>query len=217
MILLPVYRLCPLYVPSMFQSQGGGKRGRERWILFARLGLGGLVWAPRLQPISPGFRLVEHVAQKRVAAGTPTVIGQQVLLGNIGDIGRLGVLGQQMIEGLLPMRPQFGRNRLQPFISIGENRIDIEHHAPKRVNAVFDDVADVEAGGGASTWNGVFFHVSKIGPATASVKSRLGIPKERETDRALAARKRADQGAVSVLSADFLIHGSKPEIMVSAP
>ena len=151
MILLPLYRLWPLYVRSMFQSQEAGEQGLgapapgpEVWL---GPGLGGLIRARCLQPIGPRFRLIEHVAQERVAAGAPTVIGQQILLGHIGDIGRLGVFGQQVIEGLFPVRPQLGRDGLQPFIGIGENRVDIEDHAPERVDTVLDDVADVEAGG----------------------------------------------------------------------
>src|SRR3546814_1748533 len=44
------------------------------------------------------------------------------------------------------VRTQILRNGLIPFLAIGEDRINIEHHATKSEHAVLHNVADTEAG-----------------------------------------------------------------------
>jgi hypothetical protein len=48
-----------------------------------------------------------------------------------------------MVERLILVRPHLGGNRLVPFLGIGKHRIDIEHHAAERIDAVADDLADL--------------------------------------------------------------------------
>ena len=38
------------------------------------------------------------------------------------------------------------RDRLPPFLGVVEHRIDVEHHAAERIDAVADDLADLELG-----------------------------------------------------------------------
>src|SRR3546814_3782486 len=71
-------------------------------------------------------------------------IGQQVLLRDIGDIGGLRILGQQVIERLVLRRPQVGRNRLPPLLGVVEHRIDVIDDAAERKQAMPDDIADTE-------------------------------------------------------------------------
>ena len=73
-------------------------------------------------------------------------IGHQILLGHIGDVFGLRVLGEQMIERLVLVRPDLLRNRAIPFLGIGEGRIDVDDHAAKRIDAVADHLADLELG-----------------------------------------------------------------------
>ena len=74
------------------------------------------------------------------------VVGQQVLLRDIGHVGGLRVLGQQVIEGLVAARADFLGNRGQPLLGVGEHRIDIEDHAPERIEAVLHHLSDGELG-----------------------------------------------------------------------
>src|SRR4029077_5082354 len=48
-----------------------------------------------------------------------------------------------MIKRLILVRTDLGWNRLVPFLGIGEYRIDIEHHAAERIEAVAHDLADL--------------------------------------------------------------------------
>ena len=106
-----------------------------------------LIGAAGLQAIGPVARPLEHVADLRMPAGLAALIGQQILLRHIGDIGRLRVLGEEVIEGLVAMRADLRRDRLQPFFGIAENGIDIEHHTAERINAMLHNFADPVAGG----------------------------------------------------------------------
>jgi hypothetical protein len=81
------------------------------------------------------------MAQRR-----PGRVGEQVLLRDVGHILGVGVLGEQMIEGLLFLRPDLLGDRLPPFIGGIEDRIDIENDAAERVNAVAHDLAKLELG-----------------------------------------------------------------------
>ena len=76
------------------------------------------------------------------------LVRHQVLLADIGDVSALGILGQQVIEGLVLGRTQRFGNRLIPFVAVGEDRIDVEDHSTKIEEPVADDFADCEARGG---------------------------------------------------------------------
>lgn len=70
------------------------------------------------------------------------VVWQQVLLRDVGDVFRLGILGEQMIIGLVLVRAHFLRDRLVPLLGVAEERIDIEHDAPERIDPVPHDLAN---------------------------------------------------------------------------
>src|ERR1700730_13388994 len=48
-----------------------------------------------------------------------------------------------MIERLVFMRTDFRGDRLVPFVGIVEHRIDVEHDAAERIEAVPDDLAEL--------------------------------------------------------------------------
>src|SRR5487761_2747405 len=48
-----------------------------------------------------------------------------------------------MVEWLILVRPDLGRDRLVPVVGIVENRVDVEYHAAERIKAVADDLADL--------------------------------------------------------------------------
>ena len=73
-------------------------------------------------------------------------IRQQVLLGDISDIGRLGILGIEMLERLILRRSHFRRYRIPPFLGIREFGIDVEDHTAKREYPVAHDLADIVFG-----------------------------------------------------------------------
>ena len=55
--------------------------------------------------------LHEDLRHLRMPDRLAAVVRQQVLLGDIGDVFGLVVLGEQMIERLILVRPDFGGNR----------------------------------------------------------------------------------------------------------
>src|SRR5215467_2145672 len=70
------------------------------------------------------------------------IVRQQILFGHIGNIFGFGVLGEQMVKGLILVWAHLRRNRLIPLLRVAEERIDIEHHAAKRIDAMPHDLAD---------------------------------------------------------------------------
>src|SRR5712691_5685311 len=78
----------------------------------------------------------------RLAAG----VEQKVLLRDVSDVGALRVLGEQVVERLVLVRPHFGGDRLVPFLGIVEFRVDIEHDAAEREDAVAHHRPDREFG-----------------------------------------------------------------------
>src|SRR5690606_22846150 len=87
------------------------------------------------------FRLDEDFRQLRMAQGLAGAVVKQVLLRHIGNVLRLFVLGEKVIEGLVLGRPRSFRNGLIPFLCVVEFRVHIENHAPERQQAVTDDLA----------------------------------------------------------------------------
>jgi glutamate synthase domain-containing protein 3 len=70
------------------------------------------------------------------------VVRQQVLLGHIGHVGAVVVLGEQMIEGLVLVRPDVLRNRQPVLLGVREGRVDVEDHAAERIDPVANHLAD---------------------------------------------------------------------------
>ena len=84
------------------------------------------------------------------------LVGQEVLLGHIGDIAVLIVFRQEVVKGLVLAWPHFFGNGLPPFLGIVEGRIDIENHAAKGEDPVLYDLTDSEFG--ESCAHTIFIH-----------------------------------------------------------
>ena len=56
-------------------------------------------------------------ANGRMVDRLALVVGQQILLADIGDVGALRILGEQMVEGLVLGRPDVLGDRLIPFLA----------------------------------------------------------------------------------------------------
>ncbi len=71
---------------------------------------------------------------------------QQVLLGDVGDVRRLGVLSVEMIVGLIFPRPHILGDRQPPLLRVRELGVDIEDQAAKRIEAMANHLTDRELG-----------------------------------------------------------------------
>jgi hypothetical protein len=74
------------------------------------------------------------------------IVGEQILLRDIRNIGALRVFGEQVVKWLILARPHVLRDRQPPFLGIGELRVDIEDYAPEWIEAVPNDLADSKFG-----------------------------------------------------------------------
>ena len=74
------------------------------------------------------------------------LVGQEVLLGYIGDIAVLFVFRQKMVKRLVLAWPHFLGNGLPPFLGIVEGWIDIKDHAAKGEDPVLYDLTNREFG-----------------------------------------------------------------------
>ncbi len=81
-----------------------------------------------------------------MTTGFTALIVQQVLLGHVGDVGRLDVLSKQVVVGLIFYRAHILGNRKPPLFAVAEGRVDIEDDAPERMDPMADNVADSKAG-----------------------------------------------------------------------
>ncbi len=90
--------------------------------------------------------LHEHFRDLRMPHRLAAGVRQQILFGDIGDVFGLIVLGEQMIERLILVRPVLRRESTRTIRRYCRNRIDVEHDAAKRIQAVPDDLADLILG-----------------------------------------------------------------------
>lgn len=87
------------------------------------------------QRITTFLEIAKHVQNVRMFQRFTRGIGNQVLLGNIGNIiCRLG-FGIKMVEGLILFRTNVFGDRFVPFLSVGKFRIDIKDHPPERTDS----------------------------------------------------------------------------------
>jgi hypothetical protein len=84
-----------------------------------------------LQLITAFAEFSENAVNRRMADRAIVVVVKQVLLADIGNIAVLRIFGEQMVKGLILGRTDFRRDRVIPFIAVGENRINIKDHAAK--------------------------------------------------------------------------------------
>ena len=88
----------------------------------------------------------ERFPDLRVAHRFARLVGKQVLLRHVGDVFAFGVLGEQVVKRLVLARTDLGGNRVVPFLGVGELRIDVEHDAAKRKQAVLHHRSDRKPG-----------------------------------------------------------------------
>lgn len=100
------------------------------------------------QAISAFGKILEQLGNTGMVHRAAFAIRHQILLADIGDVGRILVFREQVIEGLIPQGADILGNRFVPFLAIGEDRVDIENHAAKIELLVFHHIADREAGFG---------------------------------------------------------------------
>jgi len=89
------------------------------------------------------FELAEKLGQLRMIHGSTGIIHQQILLGNVGDVGGLLVFRKQMIKRLVLARPHAFGNGFPPLIAVAEFRIHVEHDAAERIHPVANDLLGV--------------------------------------------------------------------------
>ena len=74
------------------------------------------------------------------------VVGQQILLRDIGDIFRFLVFSEEMVIGLILVRADFFGDGFIPFFGIVELRINVENDAAEWINPVLDNLSNLEFG-----------------------------------------------------------------------
>ena len=73
-----------------------------------------------------------------IAQGLTRVIGQKVLLRDIGDVLGFRVLGEEVVEGLVLAGPNLLRDRQPPFLGVVEFRVDVEDQPPELEDPVLE-------------------------------------------------------------------------------
>jgi len=97
------------------------------------------------QAIAPAAKILEQLRDLRMVDRFAILVHQQVLLADIGDVGTVIILGQQMIEWLIAPWPLPFGDLFIPFVRIGIDRIDIKHDAAKIMAAVLYDITNRKA------------------------------------------------------------------------
>src|SRR5262249_36715441 len=102
---------------------------------------GGLLLALCPQLVAIAGEAFEHDFDHGMDDRSILRIRQEILFGDVGLVWTtLGVLSEQMVEGLVFRWPPIRRDRLVPLLGIIEDRVDVEDHAAERVNPVPDDL-----------------------------------------------------------------------------
>ena len=108
----------------------------------------GLVAVLGAQLVPPFVEAVEHGRDRRMVDRLVGLVGDEVLLADVGDVALLRILGEQVVEGLVLGRAHRFGDRLVPFLAIGELGIDVEDDAAEVEQPVAHDFADAVAGQG---------------------------------------------------------------------
>ena len=98
----------------------------------------------KLQRIAPIAEFTEQIGQVGVIDRLAAIIGDKVLLRDIGDVIGLIVFGQQMVKRLFFRRSRLFGDGGVPFISVGKLRVDIENDTPKRVFTMANHLTETE-------------------------------------------------------------------------
>jgi hypothetical protein len=105
-----------------------------------------LVGKTAAQTIASVDEILEQLCHARVVDRAAFAVAEQVLLADLGDVGGMVFFREQVVKRLLALRTDVLGNRLVPFLAVGEDRIDVEHHPAEVEHAVLDDIADAEPG-----------------------------------------------------------------------
>ena len=84
-----------------------------------------------MERVLPVFERPEEIGNVGMFHRHARVIGDQILFAHIGDIVALIILGEQMIEGLIPGRAAVFGNGIIPFLGVRELRVDIKDNTAK--------------------------------------------------------------------------------------
>ena len=151
---LPVHPLCRQRLAVRHQRALPLRARRDRLLIEAGEGVGApldhsrLVAVFALEAIAFAVERVEQRPDGGMVDRVALVVGDEVLLADVGDVARLGILGHQMVEGLVLRRAHMLGDRVIPFVAVREFGIDVEDHPAKIEQAMPHDVADSVAGGG---------------------------------------------------------------------
>src|SRR5262245_14870607 len=115
--------------PRDNRSQPVGKRKRRAWgapLYFQDQPRQAftLVEQRIARPVVARLVLLENLGDLRMADRFVGWVGQEILLGDIGDVLGLRIFREQMIERLVPARAHLRRDRLIPLFGVVELRID---------------------------------------------------------------------------------------------
>ena len=113
--------------------------GRVKSVLEGRL-----ICDPRSGYIKIVFEPFEEGVDLRVRNWVWVHLGNEILLGNVCDIGALSVFREEMVKWLFFSGAFPLRDRQPPFLSVGEFGVDVENHTSERVYAMLDDLSDLE-------------------------------------------------------------------------
>jgi hypothetical protein len=92
------------------------------------------------------FVTIEDQLELRMAARCVELIQNEILFGDVGHVGRIFGLREEMVIRLILRRPNLDGNRMPPFIGVVEERIDIENDASKGSESMCNDVSDPKFG-----------------------------------------------------------------------
>src|SRR4051812_8202729 len=107
-----------------------------------------LVAVLALQTVTAFRDRIEQARNGGMVDRLVALVGEQVLLADISGVGGFPVLGEEVVERLVLGGTDLLRDRLIPFVGIGEDRVDVEDDSAKVEQPVPDHLADGEAGMG---------------------------------------------------------------------
>lgn len=93
-------------------------------------------------PVASIFEAIEQLWHGRMINRSAFAVSNKILLTDIGNVARVVILSEQVIEWLIAMRPDLFRDRFVPFLAVSEDWIDIEYYTAKIEHSVPNDIAD---------------------------------------------------------------------------
>ena len=96
------------------------------------------------QSVTAVSEAVEKIPDRGMFDRSLAAVILQILLADVSNVTCLGILGEQMVEGLVLGRSRLLRDSFIPFLAIGKDRIDVEDHAAEIEQAMPNHVPDRE-------------------------------------------------------------------------